>query len=68
MKAYASCLEATSTESAPWYAIPADDKENARLIISRIVLDTLGGMGLKHPVLPKDKLRELEQIRKHLIR
>ncbi len=41
MQAYESCLSATSTHHAPWYVIPADDKENARLIISRVILDTL---------------------------
>ena len=41
MKAYEECLSATSTQNAPWYVVPADDKENARLIVSRIVLDTL---------------------------
>ena len=40
MKAYEGCLSATST-TPPWYVVPADDKENARLIVSRIVLDTL---------------------------
>jgi hypothetical protein len=33
--------QATSTHHAPWYAVPADDKENARLIVSQIVLDAL---------------------------
>ena len=40
MKAYEDCLSATSTSDAPWYVVPADDKENARLIVSQIVLDT----------------------------
>ena len=43
MKAYEDCLDATSTRHAPWYVVPADDKRNARLIISRIVLDALRG-------------------------
>ena len=30
MKAYEECLSATSTGHAPWYVVPADDKENAR--------------------------------------
>src|ERR1700723_3365173 len=38
MRAFEDCLSATSTHHAPWYAVPADDKENGRLIISRIVL------------------------------
>jgi PPK2 family polyphosphate:nucleotide phosphotransferase len=45
MKAYEECLSATSTSDAPWYVVPADDKENARLIVSQIVLDrTEAGM------------------------
>jgi polyphosphate kinase 2 (PPK2 family) len=38
MKAYEACLSATSTDNSPWYVVPADDKENARLIVSQIVL------------------------------
>ena len=44
MKAYEDCLNATSTDHAPWYVVPADDKENARLIASQIVLDTFNGL------------------------
>ena len=43
--AYEACLGATSTSEAPWYVVPADDKENARLIVSRIILDTLESPG-----------------------
>ncbi len=38
--AYQECLRATSTEVAPWYIVPADDKKNARLMISRILVET----------------------------
>jgi PPK2 family polyphosphate:nucleotide phosphotransferase len=44
MTAYEECLGATSTRDAPWYVVPADDKENARLIVSQIVLDTPAGI------------------------
>ena len=40
MKAYEECLSATSTGDSPWYLVPADDKENARLIVSQIVSGT----------------------------
>ena len=43
MQAYEACLSATSTTDAPWYVVPADDKKNARLIISQIVLDAFTG-------------------------
>jgi Polyphosphate kinase 2 (PPK2) len=49
MKAYEECLGATSTRRAPWYVVPADDKENARLIVSRIVLDTLDELKMTYP-------------------
>jgi polyphosphate kinase 2 (PPK2 family) len=42
MKAYEACLHATSTPHAPWYVVPADDKNNARLIVSRIVPNATG--------------------------
>jgi PPK2 family polyphosphate:nucleotide phosphotransferase len=49
MKAYETCLSATSTRNAPWYVVPADDKENARLIVSKIVLDTLEELEMTYP-------------------
>jgi len=66
MKAYEECLNATSTHHAPWYAIPADDKENARLIVSQIVLDTLDGLKMTYPKTNPKRRRELESIRKLL--
>lgn len=44
MEAYEDCLHATSTHNVPWYVVPADDKQNARLIVSRIVLGALEGL------------------------
>jgi len=49
MKAYEECLRATSTHHSPWYVVPADDKENARLIVSRIVLDTFEDLKMAYP-------------------
>ncbi len=49
MTAYEECLAATSTKTSPWYIVPADDKENARLIVSQIVLDTLEGLEMSYP-------------------
>lgn len=49
MKAYAHCLAATSTRAAPWYVVPADDKKNARLIISQTIQDALGELQLSYP-------------------
>jgi len=64
--AYEECLSATSTHHAPWYVVPADDKENARLIVSRIVLDALGGLKMAYPKTTAKRERELKWIRKLL--
>ena len=49
MEAYEECLGATSTHHAPWYAVPADDKDDARLIVSQIVLDSLRELKMAYP-------------------
>ena len=64
--AYEDCLAATSTVQAPWYVVPADDKENARLIVSQIVVDTLEALDLHYPEADAAKKRELQAIRKKL--
>jgi len=66
MEAYEDCLNATSTHHAPWHVIPADDKDNARLIVSRIVLDALDGLNLAFPKTTAKRRRELESIRNQL--
>jgi PPK2 family polyphosphate:nucleotide phosphotransferase len=66
MEAYEECLHATSSHHAPWYIVPADDKENARLIVSRIVLDALGGLAMAYPETTAKRRRELKSIRKRL--
>jgi len=66
MKAYEDCLEATSSEEAPWYVIPADDKKNARLIISQIMLDTMNKLGMAYPKVSAAQMEELKAIRGQL--
>jgi polyphosphate kinase 2 (PPK2 family) len=66
MKVYEDCLNATSTRHAPWYVVPADDKENAQLIVSQIVLDTLNRLKMAYPETTAKRRRELESIRKRL--
>ena len=66
MKAYEDCLNATSTEHAPWFVVPADDKENARLIVSRIVLDGLNELKMAYPKTTAKRRLELKSIRKLL--
>jgi PPK2 family polyphosphate:nucleotide phosphotransferase len=66
MKAYEKCLEATSTDVAPWYVVPADDKENARLIVSEIIVETLTGLKMSYPETTPERHRELLAIRDQL--
>ena len=66
MRAYEKCLSATSTRRAPWYVVPADDKLNARLIVSRIVLDTVQALELRYPKISAARRRELRLLRKQL--
>ena len=66
MKAYGECLSATSTSDSPWYVVPADDKENARLIVSQIVLDTFEGLKMAYPNVGAKRRKELLAIRGRL--
>ena len=66
MKAYEACLSATSTRHAPWYVVPADDKENSRLIVSKIVLDVFNELKMEYPRTTEERRRELQSIRKLL--
>ena len=68
MQAYEECMSATSTRKAPWYAVPADDKENARLIIAKIVVDTLKRLRMAYPKPSAARRRELLEIRKQLVK
>jgi PPK2 family polyphosphate:nucleotide phosphotransferase len=66
MKAYEACLTATSTHHAPWHVVPADDKENARLIVSQTVVDALNELNVAYPKTTAKRRRELKSIRKRL--
>ena len=65
-QAYAECLTATSTKDVPWYVVPADNKANARLIVSEVILDVLRGLKMSYPVPSAERLAELQVIRKQL--
>ncbi len=67
MRAYEACLGATSSKHAPWYVVPADDKQNARLIVSQIIFHTLSSLGLSYPKASVQRHKELADIRKRLM-
>ena len=68
MRAYGECLSATSTKDAPWHVVPADDKKNARLIISEIVLDVFRGLKMSYPKTTPERQQELQAIREGLVK
>lgn len=67
MEAYGKCLGKTSTVMAPWYVVPADDKKNARLIISKIILETFRSLDMSYPETTDERRQELLKIREMLV-
>ena len=66
VKAFEECLNATSSHHAPWFVVPADDKENARLIVSRIILDVFNELKMTYPKTTVKRRDELKSIRKQI--
>lgn len=67
MAAYEECLHATSTKDSPWYVIPADDKKNARLLVSDAIVETLRGLEISYPEPDGAHKQELTAIAKLLM-
>ena len=67
-RAYQDCLEATSTDHAPWFVVPADDKENARLIVSQVIVGVMKRLDLRYPAPNRVRRKELEAIRQRLMK
>lgn len=66
MRAYEDCIASTSTDRAPWFIVPADDKKNARLIVSQAVVDSLEKMDLAYPKPDAKRAAELRAAKKEL--
>lgn len=64
MKAYADVLTETSTELAPWYVIPADNKWFMRYAVGRIICDRMKQLDLHYPKLSEEGLKKLEECKK----
>ena len=62
MDAYEDCMRNTSTEHAPWYVIPADDKPLARLIVATVIHHRLKELGLKYPTVSEEQKKRLLEI------
>ena len=68
VKAYEAALAATSTRHAPWFAVPADDKRNARLIVASTIVNALQRLDLQYPKVDARRRRELRALRRQLAR
>ena len=68
MEAYGDCIEATSTRDAPWYVVPADDKRTARLIVSRVITETLEKLDMRYPELSAEEEESMRSWRASLVR
>ena len=68
MKAYGACISSTTIKTAPWYVVPADDKKNSRLIISRIILETFKALNMQYPETDTQRRQELQAIRQQLLK
>ena len=66
MHAYEQALSATSNKHCPWYVVPADDKENARLIVSQLIVKALEGLKMSYPPTSTARRRELKAFRARL--
>jgi PPK2 family polyphosphate:nucleotide phosphotransferase len=63
MDAYEDAIRETSTEEAPWFVVPSDNKWFARLVIAEAIVDAMEGLDLEFPKVEGEKLKELEQVR-----
>ena len=66
MKAYSDVLTETSTEIAPWYVIPADNKWFMRYAVGQIICERMEKLDLHYPQLSKEALERLEECKKNV--
>jgi PPK2 family polyphosphate:nucleotide phosphotransferase len=67
-EAYAQMLTNTSTDHAPWYVIPADNKDIMRALVSLIITRKLRSLDLKFPEVDEERLRDIEKAREWLVK
>jgi len=67
MNAYEELIKHTATKDSPWYVVPADNKAFARIVVASAVIDTLDSIGLQYPKVSKEKLAELQEVKKELL-
>lgn len=60
--AYETCINATATDKAPWYVIPADDKKNMRLLVGKIIIDELKKLHVSNPEPDGERFKALQKL------
>ena len=68
MDAYRSMLEATSTKSAPWYMLPADQKWLSRVLAALIITSEIEQLGLRYPELSEANEKAMTEARAKLVK
>ena len=66
VRAYEEMLPATSVEAAPWFVVPGDDKKNARLFVSQILIEAMDALPIEIPKPDAARKKELKEIRQRL--
>jgi len=66
LSAYEDLLRATSRAYAPWYAIPADDKDYMRAAVARVLVETLESIDPRYPAVDATQKRDLQEGKKRL--
>ncbi|WP_247232706.1 PPK2 family polyphosphate kinase [Telluribacter sp. SYSU D00476] len=61
-QAYEDCINATATELAPWYVIPADDKKNMRLLVGKIIVEEMKKLDMNYPAITEEQRQHLQQL------
>jgi polyphosphate kinase 2 (PPK2 family) len=67
MSAYEEMIKQTSTKKSPWYVVPADNKAYARIVIASAIINALDELELEYPAVSKEKIAELQGIKKQLL-
>ena len=63
MKAYEKMIEATTSEEAPWFVIPADHKWFTRLAVADVIVETMQELDLHYPEVSETQRQELQRAR-----
>lgn len=66
MFCYEDLLNRTSTDIAPWFVIPADDKPTARLLVAKQILSTLEQLSINYPNLNEEELTKIKDYKEEL--